>query len=1037
MTVILNAHSYFSLLESPISPKALGAVAAARGYKTVALTDHNLLSGTIEFMLACQEHGIKPVLGLEVDLQIEPLSAVVCRIPLLVESELGWKNLCKLSATLLLTGQPLSLSQLTQYAGGLICLTGGRQGLLSSVLTTSGLVVAKEKLADLASIFPGNLCVQIDRSGGRKDPHEIHIQQLAADLNLPLVAAPAIDTLEPDQNELLPVMQAIRNNQPVSRADNPFSETPAGNLPTTERFQSEYEDIKFAMKNALELAERCTYQIPLGTSRLPKLHLPHGRSPLEVLKENAYAGAKQIYGAISPTLAQRLDRELEVIAQRGYEPIFLIMQEALEFARREGILFSSRGSAASSLVAHCLGITHPDPLRLGLYFERFLNPDRATPPDIDTDIDSRRRDELIQHMFDVYGSERVAMVATINRFRPRSAVSDVAKALSLTQQEVSRLSQELPHSFFAVREGSGSQEYLKSIFQSIQDKYPQEKYRQVFRFAQALLGNPRHLSVHAGGLVIAPGVMTDIVPVMRSGAKGVIITQFDLDSLEHLGLVKMDLLGIRGLTVLADVAAAIFSWRQKEYARPLDVLDQVPDQDERTGKLVCEAKTIGCFQIESPGMRATLRQLGARTPDEIMAALALYRPGPLRGGLHDAFIRRHRHEEPVQHIHPALSETLADTYGVILYQEQVLQIANRIAGLSLAESDLLRRAMSHFDPGKKMQQLKQKFIRGAESISYIDSPTAEQIWDMMAAFAGYGFPKAHAASYAQVAWRSAWCKAHFPAEFIAAVLANWGGYYSQRVYLMEARRLGYKAKPPHINHSAREFTVKYPQGEAVLYMGLNQIRDLTSRTIGRIIQFRPYHSLEDFLSRVDPRPGEAKNLILCGALEGLGSIPSMLKNVETIPRLAGQPTLFSLAQSSSEPDFSIQQRAAAQEMVLGISVDIHPLEVVEGQARAAGAVSTLEAVSRSGQKVSIAGIRQTFHRSKTSKGEPMAFLTLEDLEGSIDVVLFPDVYKRIPRAVLSQASPLLIEGVVELDPNGRDPLIRASKVELLASESET
>jgi DNA polymerase III alpha subunit len=380
-------------------------------------------------------------------------------------------------------------------------------------------------------------------------------------------------------------------------------------------------------------------------------------------------------------------------------------------------------------------------------------------------------------------------------------------------------------------------------------------------------------------MVISPGPITDIVSTQLA-SKGVRITQFDLESVSHLGLVKIDLLGIRGLTVLGDVAQELQSRSPGTYASSLDALDEIPDQDSETGDLLQNGQTIGCFQIESPGMRATLKEIQARTMNDLMIALALYRPGPLTGGLKDAFIRRHRGEEEISHLHPALSVVLEETYGVILYQEQVLRIAHELAGLSLADADLLRRAMSHFDPGEQMVTLKEKFISGAWEQSQIPADIAEHVWELMAAFAGYGFPKAHAASYAQISWRSAWSKAHYPEVFMAAVLANWGGYYRQPVYLNEARRLGIKLHAPHVNYSQRQFSVSDHAGEAELYMGLDQVRELTRRTQKRILKERPFNSLADFLTRVDPRPMEAENLIHVGAFEGLGEIPQLLNAID-------------------------------------------------------------------------------------------------------------------------------------------------------------
>ncbi|MBE0695917.1 MAG: DNA polymerase III subunit alpha [Anaerolineaceae bacterium] len=542
-----------------------------------------------------------------------------------------------------------------------------------------------------------------------------------------------------------------------------------------------------------------------------------------------------------------------------------------------------------------------------------------------------------------------------------------------------------------------------------------------------MLGLPHHLSVHPGGVVIAPGPIVDFLPVTRSGGKGIIITQFDLDDVEQVGLVKLDLLGIRGLTVIGDVAESIFSWRRKEFRTPYEILEVVPQQDPETSAIISNGRTIGCFQIESPGMRATLKDVQARSPNDLMAALALYRPGPLKGGLRDAFVRRFKHEEEVAHIHPALSGLLQETYGVILYQEQVLRIAHELAGLSLAEADLLRRAMSHFDPGKQMQVLKEKFIEGAEQRKNIPPEMGLRIWDMMAAFAGYGFPKAHAASYAQVAWQSAWCKAHYPAEFIAAVLANWGGYYPQSVYLNEARRLNINVFSPHVNHSRPQFSVSYPLGEPVLYMGLDQVRDLTHRTQAMILRYRPFHTLTEFIMKVDPRKTEIENLVKIGAFEGLGRIPDLLMGIENGLTKPGQLSLFPPELSVKE-DWSLEEKIKAQQHILNASLAGHPLELLLPQIQEAGAISTIDAAARMGETVRVVGLRQTLFRSLTAQNEWMGFLTLEDLEGMIDIVIFPDLYRKVKNILSSSSIPILIEGTIERDANTGEPILTAQKV---------
>ena len=927
MVVHLTTHSAYSLQEGLLLPAELAQAAAACGMKALGLTDHRLLSGSVEFAAACKRLGVQPLVGLEIDLESGRLALLAASSASLE----GWADLCRLSSALALRPEPEAacpLDLLSEYSGGLVALSD-EQG------DSSG-----RRLAALKDLFPDRLYLTLSEPSIAS-----HISSLARKLRLPVVATHPIYYLSPEQAPLQRTLAAIRLNQPLSSLPPAASEGGAHFLSPAEMAQR-FQGFQGALAATEEIAARCKFDLPLGVARLPTVPLPPGLTAAQTLRQKADAGALQLYGAITPAIRARLDHELEVISRLGYEPIFLIVEEILNFARRTGVPFSSRGSAASSLVAHCLGITSPDPLRLDLYFERFLNPARTTPPDIDTDLCSRRRDLVIQHVFDVYGAERVAMVGTINRFRSRSALGDVAKAHGLAPGVVRELVNLLPYAYFArIQEGEEGAE-KPSVFNELRGLYPSPAYQRIFSEAEALLKLPRHLSVHAGGLIVAPGPLTDLLPVMRSGGKGVIITQLDLESVESLGLVKIDLLGIRGLTVLGDVAEFIQASRPGEYASPLAVLESTPAADPETSDRLEHGQTIGCFQIESPGMRATLREIRARTEDDLMAALALYRPGPLSGGLKDAFVRRFKGEEPVSHLHPALAPLLDSTFGVILYQEQVLRIAHELAGFSLAEADLLRRAMSHFDPGRQMQVLQQKFIASAQAKSGVPPEIGERVWELMAAFAGYGFPKAHAASYARVSWRSAWCKTHFPAEFMAAVLANWGGYYSQRVYLSEARRLGLAVRPPHVNFSLRNFSVSHPpagEQQGVLYMGLDQVKELTHRTIERVIRGRPFSSLEDFLARADPRPAEAESLARVGALEGFGPIPAILRRLQGGGWQAGQPGLFEWGSAGDEDDWTLNEKVAAQQELLGASLDAHPLELVADKAAAAGAITTVEA----------------------------------------------------------------------------------------------
>ena len=716
----LTAHSAFSLQEGLLTPADLVRAAQTHAMPALGLTDHNLLTGAIEFASACREAAIQPIIGLEIRLHDGPLS-------LLTTSLEGWSNLCRLSSTIALQNKPdspCSLDVLASYSKGLIAGSSH-----------------PERLND---IFPN--CLYVNLQDIRK---AATLSELALRLNLPTVVTHPIYYLTPDQAVLQRTLTAVRLNQTITTLPADVAAPPDACFVSAQEMEERFKNYPEALARTQEIAERCKLDLPLGGSKMPTVPLPEGVTASQHLREKAYQGATKLYGEITPVIQARLDHELEIIAHLGFEPIFLIVEDVLDFARQKGVPFSSRGSAASSLVAHCLAITSPDPLRLNLYFERFLNPARTTPPDIDTDLCSRRRDQVIQHVFNTYGAERVAVVGTINRYRPKSALGDVAKAHGLESAKVRELSNQLPHAFW-VRFATGADGKPTSPFATLRAAYPAPNFQAIFDEAEAILKLPRHISMHPGGVVVAPNALTDLVPVMRSGGKGTIITQLDLESVEALGLVKIDLLGIRGLTVMGDVAEFIQEAQAERFDTALAVLESTPADDPAAAERIEKGATIGCFQIESPGMRATLREIHARSEDDIMAALALYRPGPLSGGLKDAFVRRFKGQEAVKHIHPALAPLLNETFGVILYQEQVLRTANEIEDFDLAEADLLRRPMSHFDPGKRMQELKQKFIGQAYERKSIPADVAERIWEMMAAFAGSGFPKAHAASYAKL-----------------------------------------------------------------------------------------------------------------------------------------------------------------------------------------------------------------------------------------------------------------------------------------------
>lgn len=1025
----LRSHSYYSFLRGLPSPQELAQAAAGMDMPALGLTDHHSLSGVIEFHDACQQAGVHPILGLEVNTALpqEMENIAPGSLTLLAMDMAGWRSLCRISSHLAGDSDTLPFDRLARENNGLLCLTGGRRGVLAKLTASGQRQGAQGWVSQLSELFGDRLYIELQNHAPEDLELCVSLTTLAHRLHIPTAATHDIHYLTPEQAHLQQVQTAVRLNRPLKELDATETAPAQAFFLTPQDMTERMPNFPPALAATQEIAERCQLELPLGVLHFPDMPLPDGRSSQDLLSQKAQAGAIKLYGQITPELQTRLDHEISVIIEYGYTSLFLIVEEILNFARQQGIPFSSRGSAASSVVAHCLGITSPDPIRLNLYFERFLNPARATPPDIDTDLCSRRRDEVIRFVYERFGEDRVATVCTINRFRSRSALREVAKAYGLPAEEVSLLADSLPYRWFGPSSRGGNQD---DPFAELAERYRSPTHQTMFMDAAALIGLPHHLSVHPGGVVISPGPLTDLAPT-QVAAKGVIITQFDLDSIERLGLVKIDLLGIRGLTVLGDVVEIIAKEKPPVESPPgksllTEILETIPEVDPAVSQMVSQGRTIGCFQIESPGMRATLKEVKARSVDDIMVALSLYRPGPLTGGLKDSFVKRHLGKEATEQLHPALSTILADTYGVILYQEQVLRIAHELAGLSLADADMLRRAMSHFDPGKQMQTLKEKFVAGAWERNQVPEDISNRVWELMAAFAGYGFPKAHAASYAQVSWRSAWCKTYYPAFFMAAVLANWGGYYSQRVYMNEARRLGLKLRPPLVNHAGREFSVKVLDEEPVLIMGLDQVRELTQRTQNAIMHNRPFSSLADFLRRVDPRPVEAENLVKVGALDDMGRIPVLLHQLEHGGRHAGQLALFSMDESSPE-DWDLAQKVAAQEELLGTSVIAHPLEQVEKQIAAAEALTTVEAASRLEQHVRVAGMRQIWRRSRTTRGEAIYFMSLEDLEGMLDVVITAEVYRR-SKTALSTGGPYIVEGRVDLDSQRGEPFIRAEKI---------
>jgi DNA-directed DNA polymerase III PolC len=619
-----------------------------------------------------------------------------------------------------------------------------------------------------------------------------------------------------------------------------------------------------ALARTLDIAERCAFEPALGGILFPTIEVENGEPAPAHLRALAFAGARERFRPLKPEVLRRLDYELQTIERLGFAPYFLLVKKIADFARESRIPCVGRGSAADSLVAYCLRLTDADPLRYRLTFERFLNPARSDRPDIDLDFCWRRRDEVLEHVYSLFGAERTAMIATVNRCGMRAAFREAALVLGVPPAEANRWSRRLPWAPHDVARSPANpvEDALRRTPEASGFAFDDPRWTRVLSAAAHLLGAPRHHGLHPGGVVVAPGPITDFVACRRA-TKGVVVTQLDKDAVEAIGLVKMDLLGNRALTTVDDCLKEL-------RARGIEVdLERIPEDDPATAKTLVEGRTLGCFQVESPGMRNLLKQTGARTMDDVIQAVALIRPGPAGSGMKDAYVRRFRKLEEARAPHPRLEDLLWETHGVMLYQEDVMQVAARMAGMDLAEADLLRRALQKRRRGD-LERIAGRFLAGCleQGVARAD---ATRVWDLVANFAAFAFCKAHAVTYGRIAYRAVWLKTHHPAVYLAAFLASDTGYYDARVYVEEARRLGVPILSPDVNKSARTFAVEGRPAPA-LRIGLAQVKGLSARTLDSILGERaergPFVSLPDFLERTAAQRDEAEALIQVGALDG-------------------------------------------------------------------------------------------------------------------------------------------------------------------------
>lgn len=897
--------------------------------------------------------------------------------------------------------------------------------------------------------------------------------ELSRALGVPVVATNNVHFLRPEEHLHHRVLNAIRTGSLLTTVAPPDITSAEAYFKSPEEMRRAFPDHPEALRATLEIAERCNLELPLGETLFPEFPVPDGETPFSYLWKLCFEGARRRYRPVTPEVLARLTCELEIIEKLHLAPYFLLVWDIVEEARQRGIPAVARGSAASSIVTYCLGISRVCPLRWGLYFERFLNEQRGDVPDIDLDICGARRDELLDYVYKRWGAKHVAMIASFITMHARLAVREVAKVFGLAPAEVNHFTRRLP----SACGGRKILDAIRTLPECCALPASEEPWKTVLEVALRLDDFPRHLGIHPCGTVIAAQPLTNLVP-LEVATKGIVVTQYDMNAVEALGLVKMDLLGQRGLTTMSlaldniekrltkEGGASLDSARDRspapttETARKIPRIDfdAIPEGDPATSAMIARGRTMGVFQIESPGMRGLLRALEAKTLDALCLALALIRPGASEYGSKETFLRRLRKQEPVRYPHPSLERILGETLGVCVYQEQVMQIAQAVGTMTLAEADLVRRSMAKFADRRERERLRAKFLKAAARMG-LAGEELDATWQMVEKFAGFGFCKAHAATYADLAYRIAYLKAHYPAEFLAAMCSSGAGFYHVSAYVEEAKRWGIEVRLPSVNASRLEYTTE-PVNVTVgallaaplqpgvtrraMRIGLMQVKGLRLETIAAIVRARkehgPYRSLEDFLARVRPERDEIEALIKCGAFDEVGQAsrpvrsadgtdlevcpttrPALLWRLNLLrrsgPATPGDALLFPDATRPAETlnvpieaDYTRAQRLTYEQEILEVAVSGHPLDLV---ARNAEAWSTdLERLR--GRRARLLGWMITFRHVATKNHRNMMFVTLEDQRGVFEAVLFPEAYEKYGGLVFETRA-LRVTGRVEPD----------------------
>jgi len=1043
--VHLRIHSEYSIIDSVVRIPALAERLAALAMPAAAITEQSNLFSAVKFYRAAQACGVKPLIGVDLRLRAAEGGRRHNELLLLCQDASGYRNLARLLTRAYQEGErddvPLLEPQwLEGSTGGLIALSGGREGDVGQALLAGAPEQARQRAAHWQALFPDRFYLELQRTGRSGEEEYIGAAlALAGALDLPVVATNDVRFLTAAEFDAHEARICIHEGRALADPRRRRNCSPQQFLRSAEEMAALFEDVPEALANSVEIAKRCNLELEFGTYHLPEFPVPEGMDVAAFLARQAGEGLERRLETLAPAGAPdagerrrryqtRLERELEVINAMGFPGYFLIVADFITWAKDNGIpVGPGRGSGAGSLVAYSLGITELDPLAYDLLFERFLNPERVSMPDFDVDFCMERRDEVIEYVGRRYGRDRVCGIITFGSMAAKAVVRDCGRVLGLPYAFVDQVAKLIPFAVDQTLDNALAEE------PALEERYDNEEdVRTLLDLARQLEGLKRNAGRHAGGVVISPRPLIDYMPLFCEQGAGGTVTQLDMGDVEAIGLVKFDFLGLRTLTIIDWAAREVNRRRAAGGEAPLDIA-RLPLDDRATYDLIRRAETTAVFQLESRGMKELVRRLQPDSFEDLIALVALFRPGPLQSGMVDDFINRKHGRARVRYPHPELESILRPTYGVILYQEQVMQIAQVLAGYTLGAADLLRRAMGKKKP-EEMAKQREIFVSGATERG-TSAQTATAIFDLMEKFAGYGFNKSHSAAYALVAYQTAWLKAHHPAAFMAAVLSSDLDHTDKVVTLLdECRQMQLPVVTPDVNRCGHVFTVG--DDGAILY-GLGAIKGVGANAIDAIIGERqdngPYRDLFDLCRRVDLRKANRRvleALIKAGALDGLGpSRRAMFLALEEAIALAeqtgrdaaaGQDDLFGLGGGAATrvPEASFKQleewpedeRLAAERDTLGLYVSGHPINRFRDELAALTSCSLAELKPGSRR---VAGLVQAVRTNKTRRGR-MAVVTLDDGTARADITVFSELLEHC-RDQLSRDNIIIVEGECAVD----------------------